>query len=77
MYDFKLEVNTVCQWDVYNNVFSLNYLDYKSKHFFFFVKKLDTSKTVVMVLPWEILNIKFRDKLLPVVCVFSIVSSSC
>lgn len=34
MYDFKLEMNTVCQYDVYNNVFSLDYQDYESKHFF-------------------------------------------
>lgn len=57
--------------NVYNNVFFLNYLDHKSKHFFFFSNKLSW---------WyyrgEILNMKFRDNLLPVVCVFNIVSSS-
>lgn len=34
----------VCQLDVYNNVFTLDYLNYKSKHFFFPLKQLYTSK---------------------------------
>lgn len=58
--------------NVYNNVFSLNYLDHKSKHFFFFFP----NKLSWWYYRGEILNMKFRDNLLPMVCVFSIVSSS-
>lgn len=45
---------------------SFKYVAYESKHFF--KLKYILVKTVMIELMWEVLSMKFRDKLMPMVC---------